>query len=95
MDGVINFHTNPNIIYVDIGKEDEERKIGMFLRDIRFDTGVGNKRSKIFKTIKRLFEVGRNRYLGRGLTNPNNSIESQELLILETKDGPDGFLMKR
>ena len=47
-DGFINFFTNQNITYEDIGDEDEERKIGMFLRDIWY-AGVGDKRSKRFK----------------------------------------------
>ena len=59
-DGFYNFLTNPDIKYGDIGDEDEEGKI-RFLRDIRYDTGVGDERSKRFKTIKRLFDVRKNR----------------------------------
>ena len=59
----------------------------MFLRDIIYDSVVGGKRSKLFRRIKRSFEVSRNCYLRTGFTNPNSLIERLELLILETIAG--------
>ena len=40
------FRTNPNITYEDISNEDEEKKIGGFLWDIKYNAGVGDKKAK-------------------------------------------------
>ena len=91
-DGFINFLTNPYVKYGDI--EEDETKIKKFLRDIRYDTGKGNKKSTRYRTIKRILE-NRGYYYGRSLTEDevqvNGLIERLELLILETKAGHDGL----
>ena len=63
----------------------------MFLKDIRYDLGKGDKKSARYRTIKRIMEV-RDDIFGRGLkSNPNSLVERLELLILETKAGHDGL----
>ena len=42
-DGFFNFPTHPNVTYGDI--EEDENKFKMFLLDIRYDIGKGDKRS--------------------------------------------------
>ena len=90
-DEFINFLTNPNIKYGEVGGE--ENKIKRFLFDIGYDLGKGDKKSARYRAIKRIIGV-RDDVYGRGLNskaNPNNLIERKELLILETKIGHDGF----
>ena len=54
-----------------------------FLRDIRYDKRLDDKRRKRFKTKKkRLFGLRKDRFSGRGLTNPKNLLERLELLVL-------------
>ena len=85
-----DFLIKSNITYDDKVEEDEN-KIKMFLRDIRYDLGKGDKKSARYITIKRIMEV-RDDIFGRGLNgNPNNLVERLELLILETKAGHDGL----
>ena len=81
-DEFINFFTNQ-----------DENKIKRFIFDIRYDLGKGDKKSARYRAIKRIMGVKDNIY-GRGLNSnpdPNNLIESLELLILETKAGHDGL----
>ena len=51
-DEFINFLTNPNIKHGEI--EEDENKIEMFLKDIRYDLGKGDKKSARYRTIKRI-----------------------------------------
>ena len=100
-DGLINFSTNQIITHEDIGDEDKERKTGPFLRDIRYISGVDDNRSKFFKTIKRLYQVRVNCYVGKGLAHPqsswseaqpdNRKIERLDLIIVKTNAGLDGL----
>ena len=95
-EGFTDFLTKSNITYDNI--EEDENKIKMFLKDIRYDLGKGDKKSARCRTIKRIMEV-RDDIFGRGLkSNPNSLIyeagsliERLELLILETKAGHDGL----
>ena len=88
-DGFTDFLTKSNITYDNI--EEDENKIKMFLKDIRYDLGKGDKKSARYRTIKRIMEV-RDDIFGRGLkSNPNSLVERLELLILETKAGHDGL----
>ena len=87
--GFTDFLTKSNITYDNI--EEDENKIKMFLKDIRYDLGKGDKKSARYRTIKRIMEV-RDDIFGRGLKrNPNSLVERIELLILETKAGHDGL----
>ena len=90
-EGFTDFLTKSNITYDNI--EEDENKIKMFLKDIRYDLGKGDKKSARYRTIKRIMEV-RDDIFGRGLkSNPNNQrschlnglVERIELLILEEK----------
>ena len=65
------------------------KNIKSFLRDIRYDTGIGDK--KRFRTLKRLFGMRRGDIFARNLVEPSNLIKRPELPILETKAGHDGF----
>ena len=75
-------------------------KLKVFLLDIRYDIGKGDKRSSRYKTIK-LILGNKEKIYGRGLTEDkldNHScsfipslIEILALLILETKAGHDGL----
>ena len=86
-EGFTDFLTKSNITYDNI--EEDENKIKMFLKDIRYDLGKGDKKSARYRTIKRIMEV-RDDIFGRGLkSNPNSLVERLELLILETKAGHD------
>ena len=49
-DGFINFLTKSNITYVD-NIEEDENKIKMFLKDITYDVGKGDKKSARYGTI--------------------------------------------
>ena len=89
-EGFTDFLTKSNVTYDDKIEEDEN-KIKRFLKDIRYDLGKGDKKSARYRTIKRIMEV-RDDLFGRGLNgNPNNLVETLELLILETKAGHDGL----
>ena len=89
-EGFTDFLTKTNVTYDDKVEEDEN-KIKMFLKDIRYDLGKGDKKSARYRTIKRIIEVGDDIF-GRGLNgNPNNLVERLELLILETKAGHGGL----
>ena len=86
-----NFLTNPNIKHGEIGGN--ENKIKWFLFDIGYDLVKGDKKSARYRTINRIMGV-KDDVFGRGLNsnpNPNNLVESIELLILETKAGHDGL----
>ena len=72
LNSFINLLANPKISYEDTGDEDEKRKIIIFLRDTKYDVGVGEKRSNTYKTNKHIIEARRNRYLVRGLIDHNN-----------------------
>ena len=106
-DEFINFLTNPNIKYGEIGED--ENKIKRFLFDIGYDLGEGDKKSARYRAIKRIIGV-RDDVYDRGLNSnpnqqschhfvdqgtcfadPNSLIERLELLILETKAGHDGL----
>ena len=77
-------------------------KLKVFLLDIRYDLGKGDKKSAGYRAIKRIMGVKDDIY-GRGLNSnpnqqsclhyvdPNNLVERLELLILETKAGHDGL----
>ena len=49
-----------------------KQQIKSFLRDIRYDKGRADQRSKRFKTIKQLFEARSNSLFGGDLVGPNN-----------------------
>ena len=88
-EGFTDFLTKSNRTYDNI--EADENKIKMFLKDIRYDLGKGDKKSARYRTIKRIMEV-RDDTFGRGLkSKPNSLVERLELLILETKAGHDGL----
>ena len=90
-DVFINFLTNPNIKYGEIGED--ENKIKRFLLDIGYDLGKGDKKSARYRAIKRIIGVKDDVY-GRGLNSnpdPNSLIKRLKLLILETKAGHDGL----
>ena len=88
-EGFTDFLTKSNITYDNI--EEDENKIKIFLKDIRYDLGEGDKKSARYRTIKRIMEI-RDDIFGRGLkSNPNSLVERLELLILETKAGHDGL----
>ena len=90
-EGFTDFLTKSNIIYDNV--EEDENKIERFLKDIGYDLGKGDKKSARYITEKRIMEV-KDDVFGRGLNsnpNPNSLIERLELLILETKAGPDGL----
>ena len=54
-DEFINFLTNPNIKHGEI--REDENKIKMFLKDIRYGLGKRNKKSARYRTIKRIMVV--------------------------------------
>ena len=91
-EGFTDFLTKSNVTYDDKVEKDEN-KIKRFLFDIRYDLGKGDKKSARYRTIKRIMGAKDDVY-GRGLNSnpdPNNLIETLELLILETKAGHDGL----
>ena len=91
-EGFTDFLTKSNVTYDD-NIEEDKNKIKRFLKDIRYDVGKGDKKSAIYRTIKRIMGAKDDVY-GRGLNSnpdPNSLIERLELLILETKAGHDGL----
>ena len=65
-----DFLTKSNVTYDD-NVEEDENKIKRFLKDIRYDLGKRDKKSAIYRTIKRIIGIKDDVY-GRGLnSNPN------------------------
>ena len=62
-DEFINFLTNHNIKHGEI--EEDENKIKVFLKDVRYDLGKGDKKSARYRTIKRIIGIKDDVY-GRG-----------------------------
>ena len=86
--GFNNFLTSRLVIYDDI--EEDETIIKMFLKDIKYDIGKGDKMSSRYRTIKRILGI-KDGVLSKVInsTEAGSLIERLELLILEIKAGHD------
>ena len=90
-EGFTDFLTKSNVTYDD-NIEEDENKIKIFLKDIRYHVGKGDKKSARYRETKRIMGVKADLF-GRGINsnpNPNNQrschlnglVERLELLIL-------------
>ena len=98
-EGFTDLLTKSIKLYDDI--EEDQNKIKRFLKHIRYDVEIGDKKSARYRAIKRIMGV-KDDVFGRDLnSNPNSNnqrschlnglAERLELLILETKAGHDGL----